>query len=284
MTPSEFFIGARRFFGALVPGLLWAATAVLLVSAHPIAALLDLEKVTTVQVVAFLAAGFLLGTALHEPAFRLAAGVAFSLPLFNDGDVARWGWERRSWNQKYAKRLRRKVKDVVAADYPAFHASVSDQAPNAWSGPDHLVNTRGSTIQGDSPTQNASPDSVDSAEQADARRREEALLFEFCKGTVIDRSERLAKELSDKESEIHLVGTLPLPLLLLTGALFPRVPELSAFHLRGSPYVWRWGMLALGVGITTLLLGTLRNMIEDERRSGFEMFLVLSQRRATPRD
>lgn len=96
---------------------------------------------------------------------------------------------------------------------------------------------------------------------------EPELLFAFCKKIIILQSDRLGKMLDEVEGDINLLASLPLPLTVLTAALIRL--------FRHSP-AWCGATILLGLVLVCLLLVQLREVIQGEKRTCFEMFLILT--------
>lgn len=95
-------------------------------------------------------------------------------------------------------------------------------------------------------------------------------LVALCKKTVLLRSERLGKDLDAIENEINILAALPLPLAVLTAALAVRA---ALWWHSAGPWV---GIAAAGLLLVCTLLARLGGVMESEKRTCLEMFLILA--------
>src|SRR5437870_272916 len=104
MKPSELYLGARRFFGALIPGCIWVTAVGLCIVATPLSKFVDWGHVGAIQVSMFLGISYLVGVVLQPVSFHTATSVASSRLLVNSA-VSRLRWGQRQWNAGFGDRV-----------------------------------------------------------------------------------------------------------------------------------------------------------------------------------
>lgn len=243
MKPSDLFLGIRQLFGAAVPGCIWTIALGLCISATSINQFVAWKDIEGIQVAAFLGISFLLGKILQPLAFGIATELAASR-LFVNKLFNVFRWQGGEGHVEFANRVTERVKSVVN-DHVA--TVLKGKEGSAWS------------------------------TDADTKRREESHLFELCKKIIVERSERLGKELEEREGDINLVASIPLPLILLTVAVAQRASELTTLNLRWDSTTWCWLIPATGFAVVCVLLIQVYEMMESERRACFEIFLTLTE-------
>ena len=240
MKPAELFLDVRRFFGALVPGCIWTTAIGLLIWADSLDELLRWREWTGIVVASYLGISFLVGFVVQPVSFGVATWVASS-PLLDNRVVSRLRWGRDRWSVEVVKSASRVATAVIAEHYPGVAEALAGNG----------------------------------SEDHDGRR--EGVVFELCKRIVLERSDRLGKKLEDYEAEINLLGSVPLPLSILTVAFFLRAHQFADVHFSGTALTWSWLVPIVCLAIVCVALFTLGESRAAEKRVCFEAFLALEK-------
>lgn len=278
MRPSEFFIGPRGFFGALVPGSVWVVAALLLLSERSLPVVLEAaQNAGVIQVLSFLTAGFVAGLMFRNLSFFLAIRMAMRLRKLKV-----LVWETAERNRSYANALRNRTKKVVELTRPEIKRVITvdqefildKEVPRSAQDHRSILERFTSVFDGFNKQKRAQIRAEREVEFH--KRQQEALLFEFCKAEIAERSERFSRLLEEKEGEIILVAGLLLPLVALDLALLLRSAEIPLLPVRFDAPTWCGILIVSGIGLFTLMLYTLLDMHESVRRGCFEMYLLLN--------
>lgn len=112
-------------------------------------------------------------------------------------------------------------------------------------------------------------------------------VFTACKRSILARSSELGRTLKEKESEINLIGSLPLPLFFFSFGLLLHVKDVSELPLRakGNTWVWGVGIFVFAVGAITHLLLRFHALRKEEVRVCVETFFLIEHGLAeSPKD
>jgi hypothetical protein len=253
MTPGDFYVRSRQFFGFLLPGALWLAAATLVFSEASVQTLAaNLQQLSAV-------------------ATALTLALAFAVGLVT----------QRTFDLTY------KVSRLIVMRVPAL---ARQDLSDATSDRGFFIAREMVRTLGAAPADGAGRPltSIVDAEVAAGLWGERRALFLACKGVLIERESALLPRLLAAEDEIALVGMLPAPFAAFMVALWLRAAELPSLALRGSPLAWRLLLPMLLVVGELLLFRLFRHLRREETREGFRSFVVqqtvLAETRAPERE
>lgn len=275
MKPADFFIGSREFFGSLIPGLLWLIAIVLLLVNASIQNLLEFAvDANWIEPLSFIGLSLLIGTLLRHISFNFSRRVHKFLREAEQPH-SRYPKISRFLNSRIVKRFigeslapmpyrtalltkaERMINERLQDAYPNLKSSPSDP-------PDQL--------------QDAYPrlEGVH-FDPADRLYQGERQVFTACKRSVLARSQELGRALKEKEAEINLIGTLPLPVALLALGLLSHAGDISELMLRmkGQPCLWVTGIIVVAVTAFVHLLLRFHALRKEETRVCLETFFLL---------
>lgn len=242
MKPSDFFVDSRRFFGALIPGILWVTAIVLITVETHILPLLDYaSKANLIGVLSYVGISFAIGSLLQSFSFWLSETIV-SLPIFKPAQM------------NYREKLLEQVGEIIKERTKP--AKVHMEGKGVHDFPD---------LAGEDFTDDDAP----------KRHYGEWQVFNACKRTVTARSAELATELKEKEAEINLIGTLLPPLLLLILGLWFRLTEISELPVRWLYYPWLFGSICIFLLAIWRLPRRFHILREEEYRICLETFLLI---------
>ena len=257
MKPSDFFIGSREFFGALIPGLIWLAAAVLIFINESIHKMLIYASSTNwIGALSFAGLALLVGTLLQSLSFNFSRM------------VHRFLREAEQPNSKYPKINRflsnRFIKRYVGEPFApmSYRSALLKQAEKK--------------IRGDvkSTYPNLKGEHFDPTDQLYQGERQ---VFTACKRSVLTRSPELGRLLKEKEVEVNLIGTLPLPLFFFALGLLLHSTDISELPLRVNHLSWLWslGIVAVALVAVTHLLLRFHALRKEEVRMCLETFFLI---------
>jgi hypothetical protein len=257
MKPSDFFIGSREFFGALIPGLIWLIAAVLIFVDQSIPKLLVYASSTNwIGALSFAGLALLIGTLLQSTSFSLSRAVHRFL---REAEQPNSRFRRMNHFLNY-RLIRRYLGETISpmSHHTALLAEVEKKLQ------------RDTT----SPYLNIKSEKVDTKDQLYKGERQ---VFTACKRSVLARSSELGRLLKEKEVEVNLIGTLPLPLLFFALGFLLHSADVSLLPLRFNQVSWLWNV---GVAVVTLiivahLLLRFHDLRKQEVRMCLESFLLI---------
>jgi hypothetical protein len=257
MKPSDFFIGSREFFGALIPGLIWLAAIVLIVvdaSIHRL--LIHAANANWIGVLSFTGLALLIGTLFQYRSFNISRQIH---RFFREAEQPNSNYPRTSrfLNSRFVKRY---FGEPLAP--MAYRAALLKQA-------EEKIRER---IQNVYP--NLEGQHFDLKDQLYQGERQ---VFTACKRSVLARSPELGRALKEKEAEINLIGTLPLPLFFFTIGLLLHRNDISQLPLKFKGQLWLWSIgisVAAVIAIAHLLL-RFHALRKEEVRVCVESFFLV---------
>jgi hypothetical protein len=257
MKPSDFFIGSREFFGALIPGLIWLAAAVLIfinVSIHKM--LVYASNTNWIGALSFAGLALLVGTLLQSRSFSFSRMVHKFLR------------EAEQPNSKYP-RIKRFLSNHSVKRYfgepfapMSYRSALFEQAEKKIRG----------NIKSVYP--NLKGEHFDPTDQLYQGERQ---IFTACKRSVLARSPELGHLLKEKEVEVNLIGTLPLPLFFFALGLLLHSRDISELPLRVNHLSWLWsfGIVAVALVAVIHLLLRFHALRKEEVRMCLESFFLI---------
>lgn len=257
MKPSDFFIGSREFFGALIPGLIWLAAFVLIFIDKSIYGVLIYASSTNwVGALSFAGLALLLGTLLQSRAFSFARRVHRFLREVEQPD-SKYPRISRFLGNRFLERYL--LEDSASM---CHRRGLIEQAQSRIRG--HMKGAY----------QSLNGEKMDLADQLYQGERQ---IFTACKRSVLARSPELGRLLKEKEAEVNLIGTLPLPLLFLTLGLLLHSRDISELPLRFNhlSLLWDFAIGVFAVVAITYLLLRFHASRKEEVRMCLESFLLI---------